>query len=431
MQSEKPSQTLQQELQHAIGTAHSHLNHLLTSRLPFALPPHTDNPFLYAQGFAVVRHLYTGFEHAWETVLNQTEKPPQYLNDLRTDGITRHLRLSRDVHDLSHLLGTKRTAKIEKLMGDTIYFHKNTFRLCTSKPHMILAYSWTLYLAIFNGGRYIRAALEEAGDDFWGTEDYPLEFWNFEGEEDGNDIERAFKSNFDAAALELTRAEKDEVVAEAKRIFALVEQMVHVLDKKVARSDSYTAAHTDSAIGAVLSQLCAGLSLVFGSCLTSREDSPPLLSPHECEIVHRLSAVEEADSRTPRIAISHQAVHEAHSHDLKSPSSLENPLQVDPMATHQHTKASEGLMVKTDAPEKSVVPLKDSSSASIAAKACACKKAGPGADHYIPYEGTTPYCSVAYYSVQLRSLDETNRQRLGMPRLSKEAMTAESKPDSP
>lgn len=252
--------TLQEELQYAIRHDHLILNRLITSRMPLCLPPKTDNPVRFALGLTVFAHLYTSFEYAWESSLSQTSKAPAYLVDLETDGLSRHLRLSRDLHSLSTLLGSKAAKRMTKLDHETKYIKKEVFQLCQDKPHLILAWAWTMYLAIFNGGRYIRAVLEQAGDDFWGTKTYPLEFWHFEGKDDGDKIHDAFKDNFDDAAERLSREQKDEVILEAKRIFHVCEDIVHVLDDKVGREEG--KAVVAAMIGAM--NPLAALRAVFG-----------------------------------------------------------------------------------------------------------------------------------------------------------------------
>ena len=37
----------------------------------------------------------------------------------------------------------------------------------TRKPHLLIAYAWIFYMALFSGGRWIRAQLYAAGEDFW------------------------------------------------------------------------------------------------------------------------------------------------------------------------------------------------------------------------------------------------------------------------
>lgn len=109
----------------------------------------------------------------------------------------------------------------------------------SGRPHLLLAYTWVLYLALFSGGRYIRAGLRGAGAGFWhrgvreggsdggslgkglegeeggGGVDGCLGFWTFEGEADGEDLKAGFKAGFAAVEGTLTEAEKEEVVREA------------------------------------------------------------------------------------------------------------------------------------------------------------------------------------------------------------------------
>lgn len=106
-----------------------------------------------------------------------------------------------------------------------------------AKPHLLLAYTWVLYMALFSGGRYIRSRLRQAGIGFWegrvegGSEggygrrieddekgvavDRYLGFWTFEGEEDGEDLKAEFKQRFASIEATLTGDEKEEVVQEA------------------------------------------------------------------------------------------------------------------------------------------------------------------------------------------------------------------------
>ncbi|KAL9067111.1 MAG: hypothetical protein Q9161_007103 [Pseudevernia consocians] len=89
-------------------------------------------------------------------------------------------------------------------------------------------------MALFSGGRYIRARLRGAGVGFWegrGVEeeededddgkgdaavvDGYLGFWTFEGEEDGEDLKVEFKRRFASVEGVLTEGEKEEVVREA------------------------------------------------------------------------------------------------------------------------------------------------------------------------------------------------------------------------
>jgi hypothetical protein len=47
---------------------HAHLNALISSRLPLALPPHTASPDVYLTGLLAFADVYITFEEAWDTV---------------------------------------------------------------------------------------------------------------------------------------------------------------------------------------------------------------------------------------------------------------------------------------------------------------------------------------------------------------------------
>jgi heme oxygenase len=253
----KPTpRTLQQELAAAIRQDHASLNALLSSRLPLSLPPHTTTPYLFTAGLTVFGHLYTGFESAWSALQTQPTPPPPYLSKLHTPGLSRHARLHADLQTLTSpgpksRLTEPQRRKTAALRERTAHIHTRIDGLCREKPHLVLAYAWTLYLALFNGGRYIRSALEESGDAFWGVsgskqgkEAYPLSFWRWKGDDDGVAIEQAFHVAFDRAAegegegegaewAGLDRRERDEVVDEARAIFSLCHELVGVLDREV------------------------------------------------------------------------------------------------------------------------------------------------------------------------------------------------------
>ena len=115
------------------------------------------------------------------------------------------------------------------------------------QPHILLAYSWIFYMALFSGGRYIRSRLRGAGLDFWNSncqvkrdalDDY-LTFWTFNGNEDGEDIKAEFKKRFNDVETVLTETEREEVVSESVCIMrtmpGIVEEIVGVVNGKSSR----------------------------------------------------------------------------------------------------------------------------------------------------------------------------------------------------
>jgi hypothetical protein len=118
-----------------------------------------------------------------------------------------------------------------------------------NKPHVLVAYAWCYYMAVFSGGRYIRAELLKAGNDFWSAglesdslradkepvklEEQGLSFWSFPGQHDGLDIKEAFKTRLYAAETLLTPDERVDIIEEAKTIFKLSATLVEELDQKL------------------------------------------------------------------------------------------------------------------------------------------------------------------------------------------------------
>jgi hypothetical protein len=94
-----------------------------------------------------------------------------------------------------------------------------------------------MYLALFNGGRWIRRQLVSAGSNFWKGDAFPLSFWDFgdgSGEEEDEALKLRFKDSLLAASSLLTEAEKEDVIEEAKRLFDMCSEMVLFLDEAVA-----------------------------------------------------------------------------------------------------------------------------------------------------------------------------------------------------
>ena len=117
----------------------------------------------------------------------------------------------------------------------------------TSKPHVLIAYAWVMYMALFNGGRWIRAQLRAAGSNFWNagtmqrTNDTKeigngerLRFFHFNGSHDGEDIKEEFKLRLAKAECHLTIQERQDIVAEAERIFQYCTLLVEDLDHVIA-----------------------------------------------------------------------------------------------------------------------------------------------------------------------------------------------------
>lgn len=147
--------------------------------------------------------------------------------------------------DLSVLLSQYPGAKV----ADYCAHIRNVVR---QRPHVLLAYAWCYYMAVFSGGRWIRAQLMNAGEGFWREKDTkdsgnrtsekpsqaPLQergmaLWNFDGGSDGEDIKAEFKRKLAEADTLLTVEQRQDIVDEAKAIFKFSALLVEELDEKL------------------------------------------------------------------------------------------------------------------------------------------------------------------------------------------------------
>jgi heme oxygenase len=170
----------------------------------------------------------------------------QFLHQLRPRGLARSSRLKRDLEFLTGLHPTDLSVLLAQYPGDKAAdFCAHIRKAVKQKPHVLVAYAWCFYMAVFSGGRWIRQQLMNADEDFWRTstsnqeaEQVPLKekglsFWNFDGDNDGEDIKALFKSRLSAAEDLLTPSERIDIIEEAKSIFTFSASLVEELDEKL------------------------------------------------------------------------------------------------------------------------------------------------------------------------------------------------------
>src|SRR6201999_3335483 len=188
----------------------------------------------------------------------------------RPHGLARSDRLRRDMATLLGINASEVDAFLASVKSDaTQAFIDHINQTVAEKPHLLIAYAFTLYLAIFSGGRWIRSLLAAPGGSFWSPdsklssdmeasighfessvheklrsftieqqeafEELGLSFWFFPSLNDGMDIKAEFKRRLEGAELLLTAQMKSEIVDEARDIFVRCEKLVGELDEFVGR----------------------------------------------------------------------------------------------------------------------------------------------------------------------------------------------------
>ncbi|EPQ63942.1 Bgt-5262 [Blumeria graminis f. sp. tritici] len=311
---------------------HTHLNKLIIERLPLALPPFSQNPSVYATGLLHFAPIYIAFEELWDNILHpsqcssslrssfppisfETGLPNPYTGSNPSSPISDSpslpdipricsrkssllckvrlpelLRTGRLRSDLKRLIGVTEDEVQEQIMfvsttGALAKFLEHMRQSVTENPHLLLAYAWVFYMALFSGGRYLRASLKEAGGsgaNFWAQSPSPfssysnmwtnskreksqtlsgsdsksisiltpappanedeemlfkLSFFHFVGNDDGEDIKREFKHRFNESETLLSDNEKSEIVLESQLIFKFMIEIIGYLDEEMSTQE--------------------------------------------------------------------------------------------------------------------------------------------------------------------------------------------------
>ena len=302
--------SLSGEINSATRNLHTTLNRLITSRLPLALPPHAADPSLYTTGLLHFAHIFLTFESLWADLLrDHSARPPSitssfdpspaspptspllsyllvnpydspsfftstlgaptppspqlvsFLQTLRPRGLIRSVRVMRDLECLMGLHPTDLEVLLAKYPGDKVAeFCTHIRKTVHEKPWTLVSYAWCFYMAVFSGGRWIRAGLLRAGPDFWqagernekastsNLAENGLSLWYFPGQFDGEDIKLEFKAHLAAAEALFTADERVDIIEEAKNIFQLCASLVQELDEVVDK-DATEANTTDQEAG--------------------------------------------------------------------------------------------------------------------------------------------------------------------------------------
>lgn len=285
-QSRDATLSLADSINAATRPVHAELNKLVISRLRLALPPHADDASQYVSGLLHVAPIYITFESLWRAALESlvpSEAPSSddhgsarttgdpagrqpacedirrplvisariqpLLANLHFEGLQRSRALRKDLVSLTCWSGPTLAEQLshasESLVLSEFLTHIRTS--VGNAPHTLLAYAWVLYMALFSGGRFIRASLEDIYPAFWVpasaqrptpatlagatfTETQPLNFFRFDTPEDGEDLKLEFKKRLLDSEGVLTEPEREEIIQEARCIFDYMIRLVSELD---------------------------------------------------------------------------------------------------------------------------------------------------------------------------------------------------------
>lgn len=247
--------TLPAQINAATRKQHTKLNALIVNRLALALPPNSSNPELLARGLGAFARIYYIFESAWDDIISEAESVDklvathdtevhEWLCNVRPKGLARTTRLKNDIQHLC----TRTDVRIDRSTAAEQRILDRIVATLAEKPHVLVAYAWVMYMAIFSGGRWIRQQLSNAGLDFWtgdqhglGAEKRELQafdapgfsFLSFDGDHDGEDIKADFKARLATADTLFSQQEREDMVGEARNLFEDCIALVGMLDRQI------------------------------------------------------------------------------------------------------------------------------------------------------------------------------------------------------
>ena len=285
---QRSSLPLAEAIQAVTRTVHAKLNKLIIARLPLALPEATPDSATYLTGLLHISTIYITFEGLWLRLLDHEGTEPtsdlpkrvsELLQQLCLGDLMRSDKLLADLQSLSGWSGGKVKQELQNVsqvgrLGD---FNRHIEREVLKKPHILVAYSYILYMALFAGGRFIRTTLKSAGPDFWSplqipqcttsqtrcpdrpsrhdtppaAEGYgssarlasglgfdftaPFSFFHFSTPSDGEDLKHEFKRRLSQVEVLFTPQEREEIMQEAICIFENMILLVYQLDVACAK----------------------------------------------------------------------------------------------------------------------------------------------------------------------------------------------------
>lgn len=323
---EARQKTIAESLRLATKTLHRELDGFIVSRMPLALPPQAVDPSVYTSGILHIAPVYIAFETLWQEIVNSpagqapatdtggadlqnpeltltrhsydSSASPQLvsfrtpeikvpgrvrtmLSNLKLPGLLRSGALKRDLRQLTGWSATEVEEQLRQISstGPLRDFTAIIQQSIQERPHVLVAYTYILYMALFTGGRLVRASLESVGDEFWDRKAsvlllptvasspnpgdlravspmstlpphgevqrgsflpenphksprLPLDFLHFNTPHDGEDLKEEYEQHLLDAEPTLTEAEKDDIIKEAIVIFEEMHTIVQQLDER-------------------------------------------------------------------------------------------------------------------------------------------------------------------------------------------------------
>ncbi|KAL8824575.1 MAG: hypothetical protein Q9170_008114 [Blastenia crenularia] len=229
-----------EDINSATRSYHTALNQSILHFLPLGLPPHTSSHHLYAFGISYFYPIYFIFESTFRDHLSSNALPPRIASILRQLHLPELERAQALERDIKLLLPSPYRVPDSTALPRLETFRQHAQSSLNQKPHLLFAYTWIFYMALFSGGRYIRSKLRNGlASSIVSLPSAQLDassglsFWEFDGEYDGEDLKIDYKSRVAALSSQLTDEEGADIVAEGVQIMAFLMNLVKEIAEAV------------------------------------------------------------------------------------------------------------------------------------------------------------------------------------------------------
>ena len=239
MSTSTASKSLGDYINEATADQHASLEDIVMTHFRKSLSPAASTPLLYAKGLSYFLVIFCKLD------LALSSNPVLYDARLqRTPGLNADI--SHINEDFQEVGDKKPKFEVQEWTPELKDFNKSLGDRMHGKPHLLLAHAWVFYLAIFSGGRYMKASLDTSFQSAWLPrleddeqrripDDY-LQFWTFGSSiEESEEIRSFFKKSFEEVAKTLSTEQREEIVVEAgiimDRLAGIVQELEGLLEQ--------------------------------------------------------------------------------------------------------------------------------------------------------------------------------------------------------
>ncbi|MCJ1438072.1 heme oxygenase [Xylographa pallens] len=248
---------LQTEIHTTFRSHYSTLQAILARTLPHLVPPNSLSPHPYIHSLLSLAPLYLSLETSYHSISLRAHQYPSLTIEFFRLFPAGVLRRDRFYNDLATLLGEEGEWRLEvaRERGSMVEFGERMERAMKSRPHVILAYAWILYLPLLNAG-WVKGQLVAARERRWRLNPYllpaerreerGLEVWCFE--RGAERMKEEFGRRLGALEGVISEQQRKEVLEEARALLGFCTRLANEVEREVRRMNFRKEGRVEAAV---------------------------------------------------------------------------------------------------------------------------------------------------------------------------------------